>query len=347
MQLARLLWRNALSLPSTLNRLWHKEFQDSRIIFEQNGDLQYFAVSAKVQRVVVRTAISTAVGLLGLIVFLTFTTINLHISRARLEHSHQEVFKALVSSTADSETSVIGSMTEDQMVSLAQSIRDRDMSIRRYVDTSIAAVSQENLSLKSQLDSSGLTEKIVKIIQQNNPKGGFSLSDDLSTNPLLRGKVADELATNRSLRDVLFALPSKMPVSNFSLTSDFGIRKHPIHGQTHFHTGLDLQSENGDDKVHPVKDGVVVLSQHHPQYGNTVVVRHTNGIESLYAHMSNLLVKVGEKVHTDSVLGYIGNTGASTGKHLHLEILVGGYPVNPQKVIRTAQHVQQIQNNTI
>jgi murein DD-endopeptidase MepM/ murein hydrolase activator NlpD len=229
------------------------------------------------------------------------------------------------------------------MVALAQSIRDRDMSIRRYVDTSTAAVSQENVSLKSQLDSSGLTEKIVRIIQQNNPKGGFNLTDDINNNPLLRGKVADELATNRALRDVLFALPNKMPVSNYSLTSDFGIRKHPMTGQSHFHTGLDLLSENGNDKVHPVKEGVVVLSQNHPQYGNTVVVRHTNGIESLYAHMSQLLVKVGDKVNHDSVLGYIGNTGVSTGKHLHLEILVGGYPVNPQKVIRTAQHVQQIQ----
>jgi murein DD-endopeptidase MepM/ murein hydrolase activator NlpD len=346
MHLARLLWREALSLPTTVLRLWHKDYQDSRIIFEQNGDLQYFALSAKVQRIAVRSALVSAITVLITLLFLTVTTIHLHISRARLEQSHQEVFKALVSSTADSESPDVGNMTEDQMVALAQSIRDRDMSIRRYVDTSMTAVSQENLSLKSQLDSSGLTEKIVRIIQQNNPKGGFNLTDDLSSNPLLRGKVADELATNRSLRDVLYALPSKMPVASYSMTSDFGIRKHPINGLTHFHTGLDLQSENGDDKVHPVKDGVVVLSQHHPQYGNTVVVRHANGIESLYAHMSQLLVKVGDKVQTDAVLGYIGNTGSSTGKHLHLEILVGGYPVNPQKVIRTAQHVQQIQSNT-
>ena len=67
--------------------------------------------------------------------------------------------------------------------------------------------------------------------------------------------------------------------------------------------------------AHPVKEGVVVLSKNHPQYGNTVVVRHSNGIESLYAHMSQLLVKVGDKVTHDSVLGYIGNTGVSTGKH--------------------------------
>jgi murein DD-endopeptidase MepM/ murein hydrolase activator NlpD len=135
-----------------------------------------------------------------------------------------------------------------------------------------------------------------------------------------------------------------MPVANYSVSSDFGIRRHPISGMTHFHTGLDLLSETGDDRVHPVKPGVVVLAQPHPQYGNMVVIRHTNGVESLYGHLANFGVKVGDKVTTESVLGMIGNTGSSTGKHLHLEILIGGYPVNPQKVIRTAQYVQQIQN---
>jgi murein DD-endopeptidase MepM/ murein hydrolase activator NlpD len=171
------------------------------------------------------------------------------------------------------------------------------------------------------------------------------LDGDLQSNPLMRGKVAEELSTNRSLREVLYALPNRMPVTNFSLSSDFGIRKHPLTGKPHFHTGVDMLSETGDDKVFAVKPGVVVMSELHPQYGNTVVVRHSNGVESLYAHMAQLLVKVGDKVTTDNVLGYIGNTGLSTGKHLHFEILVGGYPVNPQKVIRTAQYVQQIQNN--
>jgi murein DD-endopeptidase MepM/ murein hydrolase activator NlpD len=205
--------------------------------------------------------------------------------------------------------------------------------------------SKENSSMKSQLESSGLTEKIVKIIQQNAANGGFNLDDDVKGNPLLRGKVADELSTNRSLREVLYALPSAMPVPNPSITSDFGIRRHPISGQTHFHTGLDLLSQTGDEKVHPVKPGVVVLAQFHPQYGNMVVLRHTNGVESLYAHLANIAVKLGDKVTAESVLGNIGSTGSSsTGKHLHLEILIGGYPVNPQKVIRTAQYVQQIQN---
>ena len=331
-------------LPGLVSEGWTRQYEDARIILEQNGDLHYLNLSARVQRYFVRGGILLTGVMLVAILVLLFTSINLMISRAKLERSHEEVYRALISSAVDANGGENPEMSEEQMLALAQTIRDRDMSIRRFVDTSMVAVSQENVSMKSQLDSSGLTEKIIKIIQQNAANGGFSGEGDLSANPLLRGKVADQLATNRGLREVMYALPTNMPVSNYSVSSDFGIRRHPITGMTHFHTGLDLLSETGDDRVHPVKPGVVVLAQPHPQYGNMVVIRHTNGVESLYGHLANIAVKVGDKVTTETVLGMIGNTGSSTGKHLHLEILIGGYPVNPQKVIRTAQYVQQTQN---
>mgnify|MGYP000405529095 CR=1 FL=1 len=331
-------------LPGLVSGGWTRQYEDARIILEQNGDLHYLNISGRMQRILVRGGILATGAMLAAITVLFVTSLSLMLSRAKLERSHEEVYRALLSSASDSEGAEALTMSDEQMVSLAQTIRDRDMSIRRFVDTSMVAVSQENVTMKSQLEASGLTEKIVKIIQQNAANGGFNLEDDVKSNPLLRGKVADELSTNRGLREVLYALPSVMPVPNYSVTSDFGVRRHPISGQTHFHTGLDMLSQTGDEKVHPVKPGVVVLAQFHTQYGNTVVVRHSNGVESLYAHMAQLLVKVGDKVTTDNVLGYIGNTGFSTGKHLHFEILVGGYPVNPQKVIRTAQYVQQIQN---
>lgn len=336
----------AVSLvPGMVSAGWTRQYEDARIILEQNGDLHYLNISARAQRILVRGGILATGIMLVSILVLFATSLNLMLSRAKLEKSHEEVYRALLSSASDAEGGESLSMSDEQMVALAQTIRDRDMSIRRFVDTSMVAVSQENVTMKSQLESSGLTEKIVKIIQQNSANGGFSLEDDVKNNPLLRGKVADELSTNRGLREVLYALPSVMPVTNYSVSSDFGVRRHPISGQTHFHTGIDLLSETGDDRVHPVKPGVVVLAQFHPQYGNTVVVRHTNGVESLYAHLANISVKLGDKVTAQSVLGNVGSTGSSsTGKHLHLEILIGGYPVNPQKVIRTAQYVQQIQN---
>jgi murein DD-endopeptidase MepM/ murein hydrolase activator NlpD len=332
-------------VPGLVSSGWTRQYEDAKIILEQNGDLHYLNISARVQRIFVRGGILATGAMLLSIVILLVTSINLMLSRSKLERSHEEVYRALLSSASDSDGGEQLSLNDEQMVSLAQTIRDRDMSIRRFVDTSMVAVSQENVSMKSQLEASGLTEKIVKIIQQNAANGGFNLEDDVKNNPLLRGKVADELATNRGLREVLYALPSAMPVPNYSVTSDFGVRRHPLTGQTHFHTGVDMLSQTGDEKVHPVKPGVVVLAQFHTQYGNTVVVRHTNGVESLYAHLANINVKLGDKVTNESVLGNIGSTGSSsTGKHLHLEILIGGYPVNPQKVIRTAQYVQQIQN---
>ncbi|MFM7698096.1 MAG: M23 family metallopeptidase [Limnohabitans sp.] len=316
------------------------------MILEQKGDLKYFNISASFQRFVARGILILSAVLLALIVGLAITSLLLSFSRARLEKSHEEVYRALLTSSVDANTSETGSLSEDQMIALAQTIRDRDMSIRRFVETSMVAVSEENETLKTQLESSGLTEKIVRIIQQNSANGGYSPQGDIQSNPLLRGKVADELATNRALREVLYALPSQLPVANYSVSSDFGIRKHPLSGRSHFHTGLDLMSLTGDDKVFAVKPGIVVMAEYHPQYGNTVMIRHLNGVESLYAHLAKLSVKVGDKVTTESLLGYIGNTGdSSTGKHLHFEILVGGYPVNPQKVIRTAQYVQQIQNS--
>ena len=325
---------------------WNRDYLDARIILEQNGDLKYLNISAKIQRVFIRSSIVTAGVLLLTIVSLASTSINLFTSRARLERSHEEVYRALLSSALDGRDAQDVQLSEDQMVALAQTIRDRDMSIRRFVDTSMVAVTQENDTMKSQLDSSGLTEKIVKIIQQNSANGGLTPENTLSDNPLLRGKVADELSTNRALREVLYALPNHMPITNYSVSSDFGIRKHPVTGIPHFHTGVDLLTATNDDNVHPVKPGIIVMAEFHSTYGNTVVVRHTNGVESLYAHLSSIAVKVGDKVAMDDVIGRIGNTGVSTGKHLHLEILVGGYPVNPQKVIRTAQYVQQIQQKS-
>ena len=338
-------WNHARSVPVFIRHAWTREYQDVKLILEQNGDLKYFNIPSGFQRIFARGAVITSIGLVATILVLGITSLMLGVSRARLEKSHEEVYRALLSSTVDGSSDET-SLSEEQMVTLAQTIRDRDMSIRRFVETSMVTVSEENDTLKAQLETSGLTEKIVKIIQQNSANGGFSLDTDLQSNPLLRGKVAEELSTNRALREVLYALPNRMPVTNFSVSSDFGIRKHPLTGKSHFHTGLDLMSETGDDKVFAVKPGVVVMAEFHPQYGNTVVIRHLNGVESLYAHLAQLSVKVGDKVTTESLLGYIGNTGtSSTGKHLHLEILVGGYPVNPQKVIRTAQYVQQIQNN--
>jgi murein DD-endopeptidase MepM/ murein hydrolase activator NlpD len=104
--------------------------------------------------------------------------------------------------------------------------------------------------------------------------------------------------------------------------------------------GVDLLSRLSDE-VRPAKPGKVILSRPYQDFGNTVIVRHERGIETLYGHLADLRVREGQEVDLNTVIGFVGNTGSSTGKHLHFEVSVGGYPVDPEKVIATANHVQK------
>lgn len=84
-----------------------------------------------------------------------------------------------------------------------------------------------------------------------------------------------------------------------------------------------------------------MLARPYNEYGNTVIISHGRGVETLYAHLAAIKVREGQDVDLDTLIGLVGNTGSSTGKHLHFEVSVGGYPVDPLKVINTAQYVQQ------
>lgn len=323
--------------------LWQREYHDSRIILEQQGDLRYFAVSAQLQRNLARGLI--VIGLSGSIIIaaLAGASALLWIGNAKLERSHNEIYDALLGSTADLMPDGSSNVDREEMLALAQTIRERDLEIRRFVSSSATALSSDNLSLKARLDATGLSEKAIKVIHGSASIGGFRADQSESRNPLLRGQLAEEIAKNNSLMAVLNALPAVMPLTDFSTTSSFGIRTHPITGRPKFHTGIDLVPSRSDE-VRPAKVGKVVLARTYQDYGNTVIVRHERGIETLYGHLADLRVQEGQDVDLNTVLGMVGNTGSSTGKHLHFEVSVGGYPVDPQKVIDTAHYVQKAKN---
>jgi murein DD-endopeptidase MepM/ murein hydrolase activator NlpD len=339
----RPLAASLLRLPSHVKRLWAADFEDVRIILEQQGDLKYFAVSKGVQRVLARGAIVVSGSALVLMMGLFITAVLLHNDKSKLERSHQEVYSALLGSTYDMELDNIQNLDADHMPLLAQAIRERDLELRRFVDSAKHNLTEENVTLKSRLDSSGLTEKAIRVIQGAAAMGGGNPDDEERSDPLLRTGLAEESAKNRALKEVLLALPSTMPMRDFSTTSSFGIRKHPIFGSPRFHAGVDL-TPRSDESVYAAKPGQVILARVHHNYGNTVIIRHDRGIETLYAHLANIQVREGQEVDTNTVLGRVGSTGSSTGVHLHFEVSVGGYPVDPQKVIETAHYVQQTQN---
>lgn len=100
-----------------------------------------------------------------------------------------------------------------------------------------------------------------------------------------------------------------------------------------FHPGLDLDAQTGDP-IHPIMGGVVIEAGFSWfGYGNTVVVDHQNGYASRYAHLSKLLVRTGDRVSTETILGLVGSTGHSSGPHLHLEVTNSGIRINPRALL--------------
>lgn len=341
-ELMRMGMLQTASLPRRLVHLWNFPTKEARVILEQDGDLTYFTVPARLQKYLLRGGILTGSTVCICLTMLLTWSVTLQVRKDQLEQSHAEIYAALIGSSTGSKKEGSPDLDRSQMLVLAKAIRDRDMEIRRYVNSATTALGSENSSLSSRIGASGLTEMAVRTIQASLPKGGF-LSGPLDIqDPLLKGRFAEESALNQSLKEVLLALPSHMPVSEGRITSEFGIRTHPITGVPAFHAGVDLVPRSNDN-VYSAKEGIVILARHYNSYGNTVIVKHASGIETLYAHLASVAVQVGQEVNNLTLLGTVGNTGQSTGKHLHFEVTVGGYPVDPMKVIQTAEYVQQAQ----
>jgi len=119
------------------------------------------------------------------------------------------------------------------------------------------------------------------------------------------------------------------PVHGRHLTSGFGMRKDPISGELNFHTGIDLRANNGST-VMASMEGVVSVINENWLYGKHIIMSHPNGYKTLYAHLSSVSVKQGEKVSQGRKIGEAGNTGYSTGAHLHFTIYdKNGKLINP------------------
>ncbi|MBV9498111.1 MAG: M23 family metallopeptidase [Acidobacteriaceae bacterium] len=132
-----------------------------------------------------------------------------------------------------------------------------------------------------------------------------------------------------------YSQPSLWPVIG-ALSSSFGGRWDPFSGEGAFHTGVDLQAPRGTP-VHVTADGVVENAGWSGSYGKLVVVDHGGGLETYYAHLSQLLVVPGEDLRRGQILGLSGGTGRATGPHVHYEVRMGGTPVNPYKFMSKPQ----------
>ena len=126
--------------------------------------------------------------------------------------------------------------------------------------------------------------------------------------------------------------PNLWPVEG-QVTGSFGERIDPFNGEGAFHSGVDISSAYGNRIVAPA-DGVVTFTDLMGGYGKAIVINHGNGISTRYGHLSGYAVTAGQAVHRGDTIGFVGESGRSTGPHLHYEVRINDTPVNPYKYLR-------------
>ncbi|MEI7830989.1 MAG: M23 family metallopeptidase [Prolixibacteraceae bacterium] len=157
--------------------------------------------------------------------------------------------------------------------------------------------------------------------------------DVLSKQVYVQSKSYDDVVKMALGKEKMLAsIPSIMPVSNRDLkrtASGWGMRMHPIYRIPRFHYGMDFTAPQGTD-IFATGNGIVKEAGRDAGYGNTIIIDHGYGYESMYGHLSRIMVKVGQTIKRGDIIGLVGSTGASVGPHLHYEVSKNGQKVNPQ-----------------
>ncbi len=159
-----------------------------------------------------------------------------------------------------------------------------------------------------------------------------SFIEQLSTNARLEEIRQQEIIKAiHKHNDLLSSTPSIWPAQGW-VSSEFGYRNSPFTGQRELHRGIDISAPIGTPIYAPA-DGKVTFSDRDGAYGVTLVISHGRGIKTRYAHLQKYLAEKNQKVSRGQIIGYVGNSGRSTGPHLHYEVLVNNVPVNPMRYI--------------
>lgn len=221
----------------------------------------------------------------------------------------------------------------------------------RLVNEDISRVQQFNSKLRVMLNIDKEPAEVGPAVGSVNPTGtSFSQSflymhrqelmtrrmhsflDSLNNDIRLEEVRQQELMrTMRDNRELLISTPSIWPAEGI-LTSTFGGRASPFSGSGAFHKGLDISNRPGTP-IHAPARGTASFVGTDGSYGNCVILDHGNSLSTRYAHMLRSTIKEGQMVNRGDIIGYIGNSGRSTGPHLHYEVRIGGVCVNPMRYI--------------
>lgn len=174
--------------------------------------------------------------------------------------------------------------------------------------------------------------QFVRSNGQESPQALVARLDKLSAEATRQEQSLQELQAYFSgQKSLLASVPSVWPTRGW-VTSDFGSRVDPYTSERVMHAGMDIAGPHGKEIIAP-SDGTVVFAGLEGGYGNVVVIDHGYGIKTRYGHLASIKVKPGERIKRGDLIAAMGNTGRSTGPHLHYEVRVNGIAQNPRKFI--------------
>jgi len=210
-------------------------------------------------------------------------------------------------------------------------LRDLDTKLRRVVSLGPRDKAQQVLGIGGP-DELGL-QNLTSMGEKKQEEALKEMHQELTQ---LKGAASKQEASLQMLieyfedkRSLYASTPSVWPVRGW-VTSPFGNRTSPFSGILKFHEGMDIAAQTGTPVVAPA-DGVIIKAGFSTGYGNMVEISHGYGLRTIFGHNSRLNVKAGQRVRRGDVISYVGDTGSSTGPHLHYEVRVNGLPVNPVK----------------
>lgn len=189
------------------------------------------------------------------------------------------------------------------------------------------------------LDPAYLLASVNDKSAMGGPFIAFSSSTDSALDQRFQ-RLAVSLARLSALQRGLTSMPQVVPADIAGISSGFGYRSDPFNGSAAFHAGLDFKGAIGAP-IHAAAKGKVSFVGQRQGYGNVVEVDHGNGMVTRYAHMSAFRTTLGKDVLAGEVIGAIGNTGRSTGPHLHFEVRINDQAVNPRPFLEGSTRVQK------
>ena len=292
-----------------------EKYLNIMIIPDSNQQIKSFKISIPLIKTVVIVAFSIIMAATISLVYFGKTTAYLYTVIAEKDKEIEQL-----TSLIEEQDKKIATLDKNaQLVNeKIKGLNELEEKVRRMVGLSTPTTSRGSISRSTRSDAniSFDNEATAELISQIDQK-----TQDFQ-----------DLITKVSTRlDYLDSIPSDYPVYG-TITSLFGRRKSPFGSGTEFHPGMDISVPTGT----PVKaagKGRVTYAGWLSGYGKVVIIDHGYGIQSVYGHNSEILVKVGQSVKRGDIIAKSGNTGRSTGPHVHFEVRVNGNPVDPMKYL--------------